>query len=72
VVADTGVGMRPDEIGHLFERFYRTDAATAQSVQGSGLGLSICKAIVEAHGGAISADSRLGLGTSLTIELPTG
>jgi signal transduction histidine kinase len=72
VVADTGVGMRPDEIGHLFERFYRTDAATAQAVQGSGLGLSICKAIVEAHGGAISADSRLGLGTSLTIELPTG
>ena len=72
VVADTGVGMRSDEIRHLFERFYRTDAATAQAVQGSGLGLSICKAIVEAHGGAITADSRLGLGTSLTIELPTG
>ena len=66
------VGMRSDEIGHLFERFYRTDAATAQAVQGSGLGLSICKAIVEAHGGAITADSQLGLGTSLTIELPTG
>jgi signal transduction histidine kinase len=72
VVADTGVGMRPDEIGQLFERFYRTDAATAQAVQGSGLGLSICKAIVEAHGGAITADSRIGLGTTLTIELPTG
>ena len=72
VVADTGVGMRRDEIGHLFERFYRTDAATTQAVQGSGLGLSICKAIVEAHGGLITADSRLGLGTSLTIELPTG
>ena len=61
-----------DEIGHLFERFYRTEAATAQAVQGSGLGLSICKAIVEAHGGAITADSLLGHGTSLTIELPTG
>jgi signal transduction histidine kinase len=72
VVADTGVGMRRDEIGHLFERFYRTDAATAQAVQGTGLGLSICKAIVEAHGGVITADSRLGHGTSLTIELPTG
>ena len=72
VVADTGVGMRSDEIRHLFDRFYRTDAATAQAVQGSGLGLSICKAIVEAHGGAITADSRLGVGTSLTIELPTG
>jgi len=72
VVADTGVGMRRDEIGRLFERFYRTDAATLQAVQGSGLGLSICKAIIEAHGGAITADSRLGLGTTLTIELPTG
>jgi signal transduction histidine kinase len=72
VVADTGVGMGSDEIHHLFERFYRTEAATAQAVQGSGLGLSICKAIVEAHGGAITADSRLGFGTSLTIELPTG
>jgi signal transduction histidine kinase len=72
VVADTGVGMRRDEIGQLFERFYRTDAATAQAVQGSGLGLSICKAIVEAHGGTITADSRIGLGTTLTIELPTG
>jgi len=72
VVADTGVGMGSDEIHHLFERFYRTEAATAQAVQGSGLGLSICKAIVEAHGGAITADSRLGHGTSLTIELPTG
>jgi signal transduction histidine kinase len=66
VVADTGAGMRSDEIHHLFDRFYRTDAATAQAVQGSGLGLSICKAIVEAHGGAITADSRLGPGTSLT------
>jgi signal transduction histidine kinase len=72
VVSDTGVGMRSDEIRHLFERFYRTDAATEQAVQGSGLGLSICKAIVEAHGGAITADSRLGFGTSLMIELPTG
>jgi signal transduction histidine kinase len=72
VVSDTGVGMRSDEIRHLFDRFYRTDAATEQAVQGSGLGLSICKAIVEAHGGAITADSRLGHGTSLTIELPTG
>jgi signal transduction histidine kinase len=72
VVADTGVGMRPDEISHVFERFYRTDAATAQAIQGSGLGLSISKSIVEAHGGTITADSQLGVGTSMTIELPTG
>jgi signal transduction histidine kinase len=72
MVADTGVGMRRDELGHLFERFYRTDAATAEAVQGSGLGLSICKAIVEAHAGTITADSLLGHGTTLAIELPTG
>jgi signal transduction histidine kinase len=72
VVADTGVGMRPDEISRLFERFYRTDAATTQAIQGSGLGLSISKTIVEAHGGTITADSQLGVGTSMTIELPTG
>jgi signal transduction histidine kinase len=70
VVADTGVGMRPDEIGHLFERFYRTDAATAQAIQGSGLGLSISRTIVEAHGGTITAASQLGVGTSMTIEIP--
>jgi signal transduction histidine kinase len=64
--------MRPDEIGRLFERFYRTDAVTMQAIQGSGLGLSISKTIVEAHGGTITADSQLGVGTSMTIELPTG
>jgi pyruvate/2-oxoglutarate dehydrogenase complex dihydrolipoamide acyltransferase (E2) component len=62
--------MRPDEVGHLFERFYRTEAAKLQQVQGTGLGLSISKAIVEAHGGTISAHSELGTGTSLTVELP--
>jgi signal transduction histidine kinase len=71
VVADTGVGVRADEISHLFERFYRTDAATTQAIQGSGLGLSISKSIVEAHGGTITADSQLGVGTSMTIDLPT-
>jgi len=70
VVADTGVGVQPDELGHLFERFYRTEAATEQAVQGTGLGLSISKSIVEAHGGTITAESRPGVGTSMTIELP--
>jgi signal transduction histidine kinase len=70
VVTDTGIGMRADELGHLFERFYRSETATAQAIQGSGLGLSITRAIVEAHGGTITASSELGAGTTLTVELP--
>jgi signal transduction histidine kinase len=70
VVADTGIGMRPDEVRNLLERFYRSEAAKVQQVQGTGLGLSISKAIVEAHGGTISAHSELGTGISLTVELP--
>jgi signal transduction histidine kinase len=70
VVADNGVGVRSDEVGRLFERFYRTEAATTGVIKGTGLGLSISKAIVEAHQGKITASSRLGVGTSLTVELP--
>jgi signal transduction histidine kinase len=70
VVADNGVGVRSDEVGRLFERFYRTEAATTGAIKGTGLGLSISKAIVEAHQGKITASSRLGVGTSLTVELP--
>ena len=69
-VTDTGVGIRPDEVEHLFERFYRTETATAGAIQGTGLGLSIAKAIVEAHGGSIAVASRPGHGTSMTVELP--
>lgn len=70
VVADTGLGVRPDEIAHLFERFYRTEEATESAVQGTGLGLWISKAIVEAHGGTITPQSTRGVGTSFTIEFP--
>jgi signal transduction histidine kinase len=70
VVADNGVGVRSDEVGRLFERFYRTEAATTGAIKGTGLGLSISRAIVEAHQGKITASSRLGVGTSLTVELP--
>ena len=69
-VADDGPGMAPDEAAHVFERFYRADPSRARSRGGSGLGLSIVAAIVEAHGGTVSAEGRPGHGTTFTVTLP--
>jgi signal transduction histidine kinase len=69
-VADTGIGMTPEEQERLFQRFFRTAEATRQAIQGTGLGLAICKGIVEAHGGTISVESATGLGTRFRIVLP--
>lgn len=72
VVADTGQGIAAEHLPHLFDRFYRVDAARNRSQGGSGIGLSIAKAIVEAHGGRISAASAgPGLGATFTVLLPT-
>jgi signal transduction histidine kinase len=71
-VADTGEGIPPEHLPHIFDRFYRTDPARTRDKGGSGLGLAITRAIVEAHGGKISAVSTgvSGEGTTFTIELP--
>ena len=69
-VADTGVGIPEDEQERLFERFYRTAQAQSAAVPGAGLGLSIAKAIVEGHGGAISCRSVDGDGTTFVVDLP--
>ena len=69
-VADTGMGISEAEQERLFERFYRTTQAQERAVPGAGLGLSIAKAIVEAHGGEISCTSAPGQGTTFAIELP--
>ena len=69
-VADTGLGMSADEQDQLFERFYRTAAAAEHAIQGTGLGLTIAKAFVEAHDGAISVTSASGAGTTVRVELP--
>lgn len=69
-VADTGPGIAPDEIGQLFTPFYRTRHATENVVPGTGLGLTISKAIVESHGGAISVRSREPRGTAFRVVLP--
>ena len=69
-VIDTGEGIAPEEAEKVFERFYRGDKARTQKAAGSGLGLSIAKAIVEAHGGRIWVKSAPGQGATFTFTLP--
>lgn len=69
-VRDTGMGIPADEQEQLFERFFRTRAATDRALQGTGLGLTIARAITEAHGGRIEFDSEEGIGTVFRVHLP--
>ena len=65
-VSDTGCGIPPDKLGMIFERFEKVDSFA----QGAGLGLSICKSIVEKMNGVITVDSTMGVGSTFTVELP--
>ena len=69
-VGDTGVGIDPRDLSHIFERFYRADRSRTGTTGGSGLGLSIVKAIIIAHNGTIWAESNLGQGTTIRFTLP--
>ncbi len=69
-VEDTGVGIPRDEQERLFQRFFRSSSASAQAIPGTGLGLVISKAIVEAHGGAVSVASEADKGTCVKVTLP--
>jgi hypothetical protein len=69
-VADTGVGLPVADRERIFERFYRTAIARQQAIQGTGLGLTITRAIVEAHNGTIAVDSDEGRGSTFTVRLP--
>jgi signal transduction histidine kinase len=69
-VEDSGIGIPPDEIGHLAERFFRASSATERQIPGTGLGLAISKAIVTAHDGTIDVESVVGVGTTFSLELP--
>jgi PAS domain S-box-containing protein len=71
-VRDNGIGIDQDDQERLFNKFFRTRAATKASIQGTGLGLAISKAIVQAHGGAIHVESVEGEGTTFRVELPVG
>ncbi|MCA0456983.1 MAG: PAS domain S-box protein [Chloroflexi bacterium] len=70
IVSDTGLGISANDLPHIFERFYRADAARSIATGGSGLGLPITKQIVHGHEGTISVHSELDKGTSFTIQLP--
>jgi signal transduction histidine kinase len=72
VFEDHGVGIAPADLPHVFERFYRGDPSRTRATGGFGLGLAIAKALVEAYGGTITADSAPGKGTRMTVELPVG
>ena len=69
-IADTGIGIGPEALPHVFDRFFRADKGRARASGGTGLGLSIVKAICTAHGGSISVRSLEGEGTTIRVELP--
>jgi signal transduction histidine kinase len=69
-VSDTGSGIPDADQERVFDRFYRLEASRARASGGAGLGLAICKAIVEAHGGTIALTSQVGRGTLIELSLP--
>lgn len=70
VIQDSGVGISPEHIGHIFEKFYRESNPLSVKEGGSGLGLYISRKLIELHGGTISVTSKLGQGSAFTIKLP--
>ena len=66
-IRDSGPGIAPENLPHIFERFWRTDRGARS---GAGLGLTICKGIVEAHNGQIWAESSVGVGTTFHVSIP--
>lgn len=69
-VRDDGIGIAPEHLPHIFDRFYRVDASRSTETGGTGLGLAICKGVAEGHGGTIRVESTVGQGTTFTVFLP--
>jgi len=70
-VSDTGAGISAEQLPHIFDKFYQADNQAAAATKGTGLGLAIAREIVEAHGGQITVESRVGEGTTFVVTLPT-
>lgn len=70
MVEDTGIGIAPEDLGNIFERFYRTDLSRTRMTGGSGIGLALVRAIVKAHGGEVTVASKLGVGSTFYVFLP--
>lgn len=71
-VTDTGIGIKPADQEHVFERFYRVDKARSRELGGTGLGLSIVKHLAQSFGGRVAVESTPGQGSTFTVELPVG
>ena len=71
-VSDTGIGIPPEALGRIFERFYRVDKGRAREEGGTGLGLAIVKHLAQSHGGRVEVESRMGRGTTFRVFLPLG
>ena len=69
-VRDTGIGIPPEDIAHIFDRFYRVDKARSRATGGTGLGLSIVRQMVQLHGGEITVASESSQGSTFTVTLP--
>lgn len=70
-VSDTGIGIAPDDLPHVFERFWRADRSRNRTSGGTGIGLAISRRLVELQGGAIEVESELGVGSTFRFSLPT-
>ena len=69
-VADSGIGIAPEETDHIFERFYRVDKSHSREIGGTGLGLAIARSAIVMHRGAIKVYSQPGKGTTFTVKIP--